>query len=82
VVGVYWVINDISRKEDSGGLDGRKALPFSYEILKSAILTPAYWLLMSLATYKALWQLLFKPSHWEKTEHGSYGDKYDSVGDL
>ncbi|ABS62047.1 glycosyl transferase family 2 [Parvibaculum lavamentivorans DS-1] len=31
---------------------------------------PAYWLLLSFAAYKALWQLVVKPFHWEKTDHG------------
>ncbi len=31
---------------------------------------PAYWLLISLAAYRALWQLVTAPFHWEKTEHG------------
>ncbi|MDO9127316.1 MAG: glycosyltransferase family 2 protein [Parvibaculum sp.] len=31
---------------------------------------PAYWLLISAAAYKALWQLLTRPFHWEKTNHG------------
>lgn len=30
----------------------------------------AYWALMSVAAYKALWQLVYKPSYWEKTQHG------------
>jgi hypothetical protein len=29
-----------------------------------------YWLLISIAAYRALWQLVFRPHHWEKTEHG------------
>lgn len=29
-----------------------------------------YWPLMSVAMYKAVWQLLTKPHYWEKTEHG------------
>jgi glycosyltransferase XagB len=29
-----------------------------------------YWVLMSIAAYKALWQLLRNPFFWEKTEHG------------
>ena len=32
-----------------------------------------YWLLISVAAYKALWQLRTKPHHWEKTEHGFSG---------
>ena len=31
---------------------------------------PFYWLLISVAAYRALWQLLRNPSHWEKTAHG------------
>ena len=30
----------------------------------------AYWLLISAAAYKALWQLCSCPHYWEKTEHG------------
>lgn len=35
-----------------------------------ALLNPVYWILHSLASYKALWQLITKPHYWEKTEHG------------
>ena len=35
-----------------------------------AVLAPVYWILHSLAAYKALWQLVFRPYHWEKTPHG------------
>ncbi|MBN9171577.1 MAG: glycosyltransferase, partial [Microbacterium sp.] len=35
-----------------------------------ALLNPVYWILHSLAAYKALWQLITKPHYWEKTEHG------------
>ncbi len=34
---------------------------------------PLYWLLISIATYRALWQLLRDPFHWEKTPHGTAG---------
>jgi cellulose synthase/poly-beta-1,6-N-acetylglucosamine synthase-like glycosyltransferase len=34
------------------------------------ILTPAYWFLLSLAAWRALFQLLLAPQRWEKTEHG------------
>lgn len=39
------------------------------ELSPSAMLTPVYWLLGSLAAYKALWQLATRPSFWEKTDH-------------
>jgi cellulose synthase/poly-beta-1,6-N-acetylglucosamine synthase-like glycosyltransferase/peptidoglycan hydrolase-like protein with peptidoglycan-binding domain len=35
-----------------------------------ALLTPCYWVLMSAATYLALFELFFRPYHWHKTEHG------------
>jgi len=43
---------------------GRRALAWW------ALLLPLYYLLMSLAAYKALWQLVRRPHYWEKTEHG------------
>lgn len=30
---------------------------------------PLYWLLSSAAAYKALWQAVFRPHYWEKTDH-------------
>jgi glycosyltransferase XagB len=37
----------------------------------SALLLPLYWLLISLAAYRAVWQLARDPFRWEKTEHGT-----------
>jgi hypothetical protein len=34
------------------------------------LLTPLHWLLLSLAAWRALYQLVFAPYAWEKTEHG------------
>jgi cellulose synthase/poly-beta-1,6-N-acetylglucosamine synthase-like glycosyltransferase len=42
----------------------------NYSDVKWAFLAPLYWLLMSIAAYKALIQLFSKPSYWGKTEHG------------
>lgn len=36
----------------------------------AALLSPLYWLLQSLAAVKAVYQLVFRPFHWEKTVHG------------
>ncbi|RMG29901.1 MAG: glycosyltransferase, partial [Gammaproteobacteria bacterium] len=41
-----------------------------YRLIPYALTMPAYWLLMSIAAYKALWQLIHDPFYWEKTEHG------------
>lgn len=34
------------------------------------LLTPVYWICLSVAAWRALYQLLAEPYHWEKTEHG------------
>jgi hypothetical protein len=39
---------------------------------------PFYWLLHSVAAYKALWQLITKPHYWEKTAHGLTGVAHTS----
>ncbi|MED5802035.1 glycosyltransferase [Gordonia sp. Z-3] len=44
--------------------DGRSALVWS------GLMVPAYWVLMSIAAIKGMWQMLFNPSYWEKTFHG------------
>jgi cellulose synthase/poly-beta-1,6-N-acetylglucosamine synthase-like glycosyltransferase len=41
-----------------------------YTLLPFALLNPIYWILHSIAAYKALWQLISNPFYWEKTEHG------------
>jgi len=42
---------------------GWRAAPF-------ALLNPFYWVLHSVAAWRALWQLIRKPYYWEKTPHG------------
>ena len=39
----------------------------------AALLAPLYWVLQSLAAVKAFYQLVFRPSFWEKTVHGLSG---------
>ena len=41
-----------------------------YGLVLWALLTPVYWLMHSVASYKALWQLITRPHYWEKTTHG------------
>jgi glycosyltransferase XagB len=38
-------------------------------LLPHVVLMPLYWLLISFASYRAVWQLLRDPFLWEKTEH-------------
>jgi glycosyltransferase XagB len=41
-----------------------------HALLPHALTVPGYWLLQSVAAYKALWQLMKNPFYWEKTAHG------------
>jgi len=40
------------------------------DLLVAALLSPLYWVLMSIAALRAMVQLVTDPSHWEKTAHG------------
>lgn len=72
IIGMYSVIRDCALK---------KRQPFSYAIIKYALFTPFYWMLMSVAAYKALFQLVKNPFYWEKTHHGLAGNavKQDKI---
>jgi hypothetical protein len=48
------------------GLSRRGLMPYAWVLL----LMPLHWLLLSLAAWRALYQLLHSPYGWEKTEHG------------
>ncbi len=50
-----------------------------YELGKYALLSPLYWVLMSFAAWRALWQLIRKPFYWEKTTHGLASTDTQSV---
>ncbi len=48
-------------------------------LVLAALLVPIYWVMMSVAAVKAMWQLVVTPSFWEKTAHGLDADsKADS----
>jgi cellulose synthase/poly-beta-1,6-N-acetylglucosamine synthase-like glycosyltransferase len=36
---------------------------------KVVLFTPVYWMMISLAAWRSLWQLWLRPHHWEKTAH-------------
>jgi cellulose synthase/poly-beta-1,6-N-acetylglucosamine synthase-like glycosyltransferase len=42
-----------------------------FELVAVGLMTPFYWVLHSIAAYKALGQLIRNPHFWEKTEHGT-----------
>ncbi len=46
----------------------------SVGLVLAAVLVPIYWVMMSVAAVKAMWQLVVTPSFWEKTAHGLESD--------
>jgi len=61
IAGVYWIIVELEKKGETW---------ISHRLVKYALLSPLYWMMMSIAAYKAAWQLITKPFYWEKTTHG------------
>ena len=45
----------------------------AYRLLPFVVVMPVYWLLISVAGYRALCQFVTNPHAWEKTEHGLSG---------
>ncbi len=41
-----------------------------HDLLVAALISPIYWILMSIAGVRAVTQLITDPFHWEKTTHG------------
>ncbi len=44
------------------------------------LIFPIYWLMMSMAAYMALYELIRKPHYWQKTEHGLHLDSEPDEG--
>jgi glycosyltransferase XagB len=40
------------------------------DLIPYSLTSFGYWVMISIATYKGLWQLLRNPFYWEKTQHG------------
>jgi cellulose synthase/poly-beta-1,6-N-acetylglucosamine synthase-like glycosyltransferase len=40
------------------------------DLIPYSLTVVGYWVLMSIAAYRALWQLLYDPFFWDKTQHG------------
>jgi hypothetical protein len=41
--------------------------------VKYALLSPLYWVLMSVGAWKGVLQLVYRRHYWEKTQHGLAG---------
>jgi cellulose synthase/poly-beta-1,6-N-acetylglucosamine synthase-like glycosyltransferase len=49
--------------------------PGQQGLLLPALLSPLYWVLISLAAWKGLWEVVSRPHYWQKTVHGLGADK-------
>lgn len=50
-----------------------------YSLIKFVFLIPLYWIMASIASYVAIYQLIVKPHYWEKTIHGLDKIKKDQL---
>ena len=50
-----------------------------WDLIPYAMITPVYWLYMSVAATFALWEFVFKPHYWHKTQHGLHLDDEDDA---
>lgn len=41
-----------------------------WDLIKYAFIIPGYWIMMSVSSLMALYQIIFAPHYWEKTKHG------------
>jgi glycosyltransferase XagB len=51
-------------------------------LVLAGVLIPIYWVMMSVAAVKAIWQLVLTPSFWEKTAHGLGPEAENSDADV
>jgi cellulose synthase/poly-beta-1,6-N-acetylglucosamine synthase-like glycosyltransferase len=52
-----------------------------YDMVATALLSPIYWAMSSIASWKGFVQLIFKPHFWEKTRHGLYQKPAEAATD-
>ncbi len=53
-----------------------------YGLVPWGLLAPLYWVMHSIAAYKAAWQLVLKPHYWEKTQHGTSAATREVLSNL
>lgn len=49
------------------------------ELIPYVVLIPFYWLAMSVASWKALYEVIYKPHYWSKTKHGLHLQKQQAA---
>lgn len=53
-----------------------------YGLLVPCLLNFLYWALMAVAALKGIWQLVARPSYWEKTVHGLHSESTAALADV
>lgn len=53
-----------------------------YGLLVPCLLNFLYWVLMAIAAMKGIWQLVARPSYWEKTVHGLHVTSTAALADV
>jgi hypothetical protein len=53
-----------------------------YRLVPWGLLAPLYWVMHSIAAYKAAWQLVLNPHYWEKTQHGTSAATREVLNNL
>lgn len=43
-----------------------------WDLITFALMTPIYWLMISISAFLAIHELIVKPFHWNKTQHGAH----------
>lgn len=46
-----------------------------WDLIKVAFVVPFYWLMMSISSWMALYEIIWKPHYWQKTKHGLHLNK-------
>jgi cellulose synthase/poly-beta-1,6-N-acetylglucosamine synthase-like glycosyltransferase len=54
---------------------------YNWHVASFALLNPFYWVLHSIAAWRAAWQMMRSPHQWEKTPHG-LDDGWDDQGTM
>jgi glycosyltransferase XagB len=50
-----------------------------WDLITFALMTPVYWLMISISAFMAIHELIIKPFHWNKTQHGAHLKVADQV---
>jgi hypothetical protein len=52
------------------------------DILKYVFLVPFYWLMMSIAAWRAVFKIIQSPHYWSKTKHGLHLNNQKTISQV